>query len=456
MNIGDVRALRHFSDKNSWSFDDKFKKTGTLSVVNNDVTFSINTTESGKQKYINEFDRIISSSGSAKIAIYDSRGFPGFTGLDGLLGYHKKNDQVRIYYKPMRVVVQEMSKNKSIPKKISNIKLIIPGINIWMNENLLRFSYVKNGFERNDTIDLNFDYSNFAKIHLKVDVILTESIHDEFVGKHECYVEIEFNRPTSYGLAVWYAKSVEEFFNFIFTELTNQFHFTSKNGTDSRGLPITTEIIDVWRYEKLEPRTHGYNMFFKMNDIQAPTSLISNWITAYTTKNLPRVLDSLKILENDKNSDAKSKFLSLVGAIENIHRDFIQKSLTKQDREDQVQWLKKVTAELDVEDKIIVLEKLKYSYEPSLKERLLDVYAIVVKLGVPQMASDMLNKIAPTRNKEMHSLNTTSNILTFSEISTVNHLLHIYLKVVILKILGLSNLEISSIVGSTYQFRSNY
>ena len=193
-----------------------------------------------------------------------------------------------------------------------------------------------------------------------------------------------------------------------------------------------------------------------MNDIQAPTSLISNWITAYTTKNLPRVLDSLKILENDKNSDAKSKFLSLVGAIENIHRDFIQKSLTKQDREDQVQWLKKVTAELDVEDKIIVLEKLKYSYEPSLKERLLDVYAIVVKLGVPQMASDMLNKIAPTRNKEMHSLNTTSNILTFSELSTVNHLLHIYLKVVILKILGLSNLEISSIVGSTYQFRSNY
>lgn len=454
MRIEEIHGLRQFNSQGTWSFSNKFKKIGKLNTSEDSITLKVTASEDKAAKYFGDIDRITSSSGTTKIALYGSKGFPGYIGLDRMLGYHpagKKN--LPIFYSPMRVVIQRSSGGRLIPNKISNISASVPGINIWMGKDLLSFSLAERKFNNSDTVNMSFEIGHFAKVSLVVGVAYSESMFMNFTASHDNYVKINFFKPTSYSLAIWYIKAIEDFFNFIFCDFTNQFYFTSENGLNNRGLPITTEIIDVYRINKTEHNRKLYSLLFKMDEIKNPENLIKNWISAYTTTSMSRVWESIRFLQIDNSGDIKSKFLTLVGAIENIHRDFIEKPRTPDEKRKYKEWLNSVTANLSPEDTQKVKNGLRFRYEPTLDQRLKEVYDIVKHTGVPQMSTDMLNKIAPTRNKEIHSLKSSDNILNYNELIIVNNLLTAYLKVIILHVIGLDNLEISSIVSSSYLLR---
>lgn len=444
----DIIGLTSFVGDKYWYFvDDKVRRKGHLYFSNQDVpAFSIQVKKEEVVKFEKPFNAITTSGLMSRLTMFYANGFAQFT----FPGSKTQN----VNFHPGYVVHQLFSK-ETIPFETLNLRGSIPGINYWFGDNLLDFDETERSFKQKKDLYYDMDINKFMKVKLKIEFEKKGYSNNEFVATHKSYVQLDFTDKISYSLAIIRFKLLEDFFNFIFPEATDQYHFQSRRERPGQKYDAVCDIIATrHQNDRSVKRDNDYSILFGFSDVSDPSVVIRGWVNNYYK--FERVWESLKYLKISNLSE-EARFLNLVGAIENVHRSYFEKVDADQKKQHKDR-LKNIASRLDdPADKAMIKIRLKNAYEKTLTERLHQINEMVSAFGIKKLSNEQESKIVATRNDRIHSLKTdTQKLLSDGEMYDINRILAMQVKVILLAIIGVTTEELKKITSKSNHFKSYY
>lgn len=442
--------------KRRWTIlDDNRSTAGDLVLGDSGSRLSINTDEdyakSIRLKHLNKVTGL--NDDSNRITLYNS------LASEDIMSYlfnrtHSGRRQTNLSPK---VVVLHYGKRRT-DDEITNLTGYLPAIGSWFERDFLDFDYSTYEFKEKLIIYHPIEISQSVDITLNSKLCFDRGmpIRDEkFIAYPQSYVEIKYKSKVPITNAVNAFRHVENFFNFLFQQPFNTNIFTSDRVVRRKKHKEKYYIIapkQMKRGRRTE-KVWENGMLFKLSDITDFDKVFRNWILNYDK--IHEMVDVLLLLKTTSVSE-EMRFTSVINAIESVHRRYYD-TKTQSDSSYQLR-VNSIIAQIgDAQDKQLVEERLSHGNEMSLKERLNTIFIIGASHGIVPPNSMMKHKIMQTRNYLTHGDESIRNqILTGFELESINGLLGRYLKLIILRILHLSDDEINAIVVSSGQFQDSY
>lgn len=444
------------SGKRPWTMLDNHRRaSGDLNLSDSISRLSILTDEvyarSIKFKYLNKVTGLNDSSN--RITLYDS------LATEDLMAYlfnrtHSGKKQSNLNSK---ITVLHYG-NKTTDDKIQNLTGYLPGIGSWFDRDLLDFDYSNYQFKENSIIYHPIEVSRGVDITLNSKLCFEAASALQFeklVAYPQSYVEIKYENKVPISNALNAFRHIENFFNFLFQHPYNTNIFTSTR-KPTRAKHTEKYYILTPKQTKGNHRTEKVwesGMLFKLSDITNFDQVFKNWLLNYDK--IHEMVDVLLLLKTTPVSE-EMRFTSIINAIESVHRRYYDIK-TQSDTDYQLR-VNAITAQLDDEnDRKFVSDKLSHGNEMNLRERLSDIFIIGASHGIEQPNSVMKNKIMQTRNYLTHGDESvkTQTLIGF-DLEAANGLLGRYLKLLILRILKITDDEITAIVENSGQFQDSY
>ena len=403
-----VDGLYAYKEKRMWSFGNGIKKNGFLSFP--DLSLELNIQGKNLEDFPKKFNYAAAKSDFSRIKLFDLNGYKR-------IPFYSKSD---LYFTSMLAVVQNWS-NKEIPVKIKNIECEIPGIHTFFNDNLLDFDGDSRSFKNKKNYYFDVELPPYGTLKMSTNFQVDFQYDRSFRAVHNDLIRIEFSNEQTYWSAVIMLKVVEEFFNFLFKEQTNQIIFSSDLKGPRKKISPTLSIISLSSPAtfQLPERESAYSLLFEFEDIrdEIKKNMIKYWFNNY--EEIREIWESIKTCRSGNASDI-TKFLSLISSVESFHKRFLNPVTDKRKKEHK-EWLKKVTAPLSEDD----AEKLKsmaaFGFEFSLRGKMKDIEAFCIDAGAIGLDDEIIKKIVNTRNNYVHALKMSSNkLLTSVELFRVN------------------------------------
>lgn len=448
--MGNFFVKRDFLEPRLWYFNDgktKFKKKARLVADKSSFKLSLDTEESRVDQFEKKFNTITTTSGSSRITLFGCVGYKDM--------YFSLLREVPMRLVPSYVIHQVMG-NSPIPFETNNLKASILGIDHFFDRNLLKYDRDKREFLEKTNYIHEVDIIKGFSLSLHTELDVEDYRDGNFTAKHTSYAELQFEKPTTYSIAIDYFKALEEFFNFVFLETSDEFEFYStrkKRGKYNYLCQINNNSLK--NRTQIENR-NAYNILFTIHDLPDPSATIQNWIFSYP-KSIEKIWNAIKYLKTHSISE-NDRFLTLVRAVEGIHRLADSSDNTELISKHQSRVQNIVDQITDEEDKSFVKQALEFRYEPSMRKRLTEISNLAGSLGIPKLEASTINKIINTRNKFVHNLqsDSTKKYLSYSEMYDCNNILAMQIKVIIMLILKIPSENIKGIVAKSNQFKSYY
>ncbi len=249
------------------------------------------------------------------------------------------------------------------------------------------------------------------------------------------FLTIMLNKPTKVLYLKSYLNKKNEYGEYI---SANQYYRLSSPSNKN-----TLSWIDSkYNYKRLgEKRTH---------------EIIGKWFENYS--NIEDILDLFFYNENQSFTYLQHKFLNLVQALESFHRynrnNLISNNLLHQKR------IEEILNSVPLEHKEWLNRKLAHSNEPTLRDRIEELYSdfnfILDRiLSSKRKRKYVLSKICATRNYLTHFDSSTKiHSAKLLELYPLSEFITFWLKLCLLKSLGFNKDEIESIVNENSKLRS--
>ncbi len=451
--LKDLLGFDLFLTKRTWYFrDGKFRKQAILSTTDKTPVLRVSTTEDKLQQFEKNFEIITTSHRSYRVTFLNSYGIAEYF-LPPPLRTIDANTTIMVAYRPS-LMLYEMLGGKKTPMEPDNISGEIPGFEHWFQQGLLDFSRQNREFKQKKDLYQEIQVGDILKVTLSLDFD-TDYSRNSFKAIHDSYAKIDFTRKRNYSSAISLFKSVEEFFNFVFPEVTNQYHYVSTVPRKSKQFHSRIDIIAPVYAEQGAPKQRDrYGIMFGILDVSNSGDLIKNWVYRYPK--LERAWEEFKTIKTGNLSD-KARFLSLVNAIEDVHRTFFE-NISDDEKADFKKRLKTIADQVsNPDDKKLIKTRLRNAYEPPLLKRIMDIYHLAMNYGVPQIGNDVIEKAVTTRHDLIHSLKTDRNkLLTPGEMFEINQRFAIYFKIAVLKLIGMTDDDVKNVVSKSSQFKPYY
>lgn len=392
------------------------------------------------------FDYITAKNGSSGRASLISA-----FGTNGLRLSNYTPPTESIFFKPSVAVFQVMSSN-DIPLTISNISGEISGIQHWFEDNLVEYDSEKREFKNKKDLFANFNMTTMGTGEIKISLDYTRE-DNKFEARNESTIRLEFRQPRTYYSAIRAWKIVADFFNFIFPLQTNQSRFVNIFELHRKKYNGIRRIVSVNEDGKSDiPTRKGYDVLFKWSEVSAPTTLLENWCKKYG--GIERGFNELKLIKNNPGLSEITRFISLISALEHLHRNHIA-TPDQTVIDAHLNRLEGIKSQLSNSSDKRLINRLKRAYEPSLEERLRNIRNIANHFNLPVMSDTQFDKLAKTRNNQVHSLLLSPpEVLDSAQLYTVNMHLARWLKLLALIMISVPREELLAIVESSVQFKS--
>ncbi len=447
----DIPQHYAYTEKHAWTILDNHRRVhGRLFVSENKIMLNFATTRTEADEFSGKRFNIVTAVNdkSSRMELM------GCTVYESPLTKLFRNNRADQELTAKMLVVGEGSAR--IPKELSNLTGMLPGIGEWFEENFLDFDIDSYTFKNTKIIYHDIDLWEGAKIVLNARLVIDHEsaiLEDRFVAYPESYVEVIFDKADSIDNMLTIFDHVQNFFNFVFLEPYSSDTFTSKvtGRRKARKLYIATptkKLPSARRGSKL----HN-NMLFKFSDLSDFNSVFINWMLRY--RDMHEIIDILMLVKTSQISE-ELRFTAVINALEAVHRRFYDKRT--QTDEEYAERVKGIIEKIDdTKDKKLLRWKLKHGNEQSLRDRLADIYALGEEYSISRPSDDLTQKIIDTRNYYTHrDKSLVPKILTSYMLRDADGLLERYLKLMILNIIKVPKAELAAIVASSPQFKDYY
>lgn len=451
-SVNDIPSRIAYGNKKFWTILDKSKRVmGTLNLTDENVSLSFELPREDVASFSN-------------IQVKETTSIDGPTSRMMLCGSYIHETPLTAMFRRgsgrMRLspsVVLLKSSAGPMPTNVLNITSYLPGIGEWFKEDFLAFDYAEYKFKQPKTIYHEIPLGSFATatLNAKLTIDSDSAIMDsKFTAYTESYVTIKFKEPTKIESAINLIGHVENFFNFIFSVPYASHVFTSKL-TGRKPIRTPLYIVSPKKYKPYNRDDKKYNstMLFAFEDISNVNEVFIRWLLKYD--DIKDIVDTLVLLKSTTVSE-EMRFTSVINALESSHRRFYDHK-DQSDEDFAIRVTDILTHIPDASDAALVRRKLSYGNEMSLRSRLKEVYELGEAHGVAKPSSATTNQIINTRNYLTHGdAAGRSSILPAHELAAANGLLGRYLKIILLKNIGLLDDELTEIVSKSAQFQVFY
>jgi hypothetical protein len=177
-----------------------------------------------------------------------------------------------------------------------------------------------------------------------------------------------------------------------------------------------------------------------------------NWILKYDT--IRDAINATYLLKTNDFTD-ETRFSLLINTLETLHRRLNEVDSNTKDAYNVR--VKRILEQLTVGDKQFVESRLQYGYEPTLRTRLRGIIDSGNRHGIEKPDGKMVNGIMNTRNYFTHGDNRLKHkILTGIELQNACSLLAQYLKLLVLRTMGVNDAELTNVIKTSSQFHTYY
>jgi hypothetical protein len=324
------------------------------------------------------------------------------------------------------------------------------------------------GFENIDNSNNDGFYSAKYKIPSPISFFKNEDVEFSFVfssltsgsfPKHN----LEINQKTLFEIKHQQTFELEDFWNYL-SQIKSflTVAYFSEPGINEINFTTDSDIEIEFRFggqfdEKIKEKKSKYNFLFLYKDIEETSSQIfSKWVNLYLT--ISPVIYSLEESFRDRTILVENKFLNVIQGIETFHRrtrknEKISRELHKKKIED-------ILISCPSEHKDWLKDRLSFSNEPTLHERLVELFS--------EIEDDLKNHLFRNSEKLIIDSKNSRNYFTHYDKSLekkalkgvdLHYLalrLRIFLLIIVLKETGISNEQLKKLITQGSQRLFNH
>lgn len=448
INFADIHYNKDFNVSRRWYYDSKKYLNGTLSE-----TLTLNHVDKRpfKGPRVIPLLRARDRKGNI-IELVDCWSLIAMS-RDSLWGSLSPDRQKRemILYPGYVMFAKEY---QSGTRKVSSIQGHILGMSDWLGVNTVTFfdydNLQFNGKSATYSIKLlggavTLEAYNESKFDYQV-----LGIVDKFVARSNSSVRLSFSSASmEFQQAAFLFSNLEKFTNFVFGTSYRCKVFACSLAEYETDDAVFAKPYSPVRTERANRDQEPYTFpIFTVANLENPnrvSEILDLWLEyCFDFEDALETLSLCRVPEINE----PIKFRLIISSIESLHRKFFeQTSVGLRDIKDD--WSRRCERILsciqDDQDRCLVESRLKYPDTMSLRSRLKDISETMVNYGLESLDKVMINKIVKTRNYYFHKDDKNEkDILKGLELSKANRLLTIFIKLIILKKIGLSDVDLES------------
>lgn len=209
--------------------------------------------------------------------------------------------------------------------------------------------------------------------------------------------------------------------------------------------------------ELKKQKTHRREFIFTYKNVEAELQQIfQKWSTLH--KILDPVINVLLEAFGEKNIIIENKFLNIIQGIETFHRR-IKKNETEE-VEVHKKRISEILTECPFQHKKWLQEKLNFSNEPTLKQRLDELFESIAPVLRDHLFDNYKSIITNTKNSRNYythySLNLENKALKGKELFYLTERLKVFLLILLLKETGINTDSLTKIIKESSQFLFNH
>ena len=339
-------------------------------------------------------------------------------------------------------------------RKVQSITGYLPGFDEWLGIKLTDFNYSTFSFDNTKRVRQLDLIEGYVVVYIHSELVpdYTNNIAhtEQFRIYNDPRATVRFlGSPQDFTFGISAFSMLESFSNFLFSASYQNNIFThSPDGSDN------AEFIYAKVLGKRKSKDKFYRgPLFTINDLSDKSianNILKEWIINYAK--IQNSVESI-LLHLDNNISEDMKFISLIGALESLHRHFFEK---KKDPGNEWSKIRQNILDSIVDEayRDIVKKRLAGPIEDSLGRRLRDIVRIGKDYGLQTFDNSDIHAMVNTRNYYAHrDENGKQKALSGWRLIRSNLAIVKLIKLLILKIIKIPDPDLKNIVSRSHQFR---